>query len=347
MDIYQEPDPNIEYKCSDNTISKGFTLLMKWVMLTKEHPELHDKIKEYIRDRPKEINKQNEKGLTALMMASRYSNGDSTENTVKMLIEAEANVDLQNNDGWTALMLASRNSKTESTENTVKMLIEAKSNVNLQEKDGWTALMMTSRYSNGDSTENTVKMLIEAKANVDLQNNDGWTALIMASRYSNGDSTENTVKMLIEAKANVDLQNNDGWTALMMACRYSNGDSTENTVKMLIEADDNLTMNKIIENKIPSNIAELCLNKIYVKNYLKQRFTRSIVKHIPLIVSEFKLKYGTLSQKIITYNLELKNTNDKKSIYNIIHDKDNKIIDYLDIKNENDMSKLTEYVNLL
>jgi len=236
MDIYQEPDPNIEYKCSDNTISKGFTLLMKWVMLTKEHPELHDKIKEYIRDRPKEINKQN---------------------------------------------------------------------------------------------------------------NDGWTALMMACGYSNGDSTENTVKMLIEAKANIDLHNNNGWTALMMACRNSKTESTENTVKMLIEADDNLTMNKIIENKIPSNIAELCLNKIYVKNYLKQRFTRSIVKHIPLIVSEFKLKYGTLSQKIITYNLELKNTNDKKSIYNIIHDKDNKIIDYLDIKNENDMSKLTEYVNLL
>jgi len=310
MDIYQEPDPNIEYKCSDNTISKGFTLLMKWVMLTKEHPELHDKIKEYIRDHPKEINKQNEKGLTALMMASR-------------------------------------NSKTESTENTVKMLIEAKANVDLQEKDGWTALMMASRYSNGDSTENTVKMLIEAKANVDLQNNDGWTALMMACGYSNGDSTENTVKMLIEAKANIDLHNNNGWTALMMACRNSTTESTENTVKMLIEADDNLTMNKIIENKIPSNIAEPCLNKIYVKNYLKQRFTRSIVKHIPLIVSEFKLKYGTLSQKIITYNLELKNTNDKKSIYNIIHDKDNKIIDYLDIKNENDMSKLTEYVNLL
>jgi ankyrin repeat protein len=56
------------------------------------------------------------------MFASKYSK----ENTVKLLIDAGANLDIQNNDGWTALMFASRYS----TENTCKILIDSGAKVN-------------------------------------------------------------------------------------------------------------------------------------------------------------------------------------------------------------------------
>jgi len=126
LDIYKGPDPNIEYFCSNDAKSKGFTLLMKWVLLTKKCPHLNEKIKNYIKSHPKEINKKNEKGWTALMLASLNSRNKSNEETVKILIDAQCNLNLQNNNGWTALMMASRCSGSESTEGTVKMLIDAK-----------------------------------------------------------------------------------------------------------------------------------------------------------------------------------------------------------------------------
>ena len=69
-------------------------------------------------------------------------------------------------------MLASCNSKTESSEETVKILIEAGADVNLYEEDGWTALMLASRNSKTGSSEETVKILLEAGAIVTKETNE-------------------------------------------------------------------------------------------------------------------------------------------------------------------------------
>ena len=84
---------------------------------------------------------------------------------------------MQDKDDWTALHMASRYSNTDSTENTVRMLIGAGSDVNIPNKIGWTALQLASRYSNTDSTEKTARMLIDAGANIFLPNKSGQTAL--------------------------------------------------------------------------------------------------------------------------------------------------------------------------
>ena len=47
-DILALPDPNKEYWCTEYTKSTGFTLLMKWVLLTKKHNFLIDNIKELL-----------------------------------------------------------------------------------------------------------------------------------------------------------------------------------------------------------------------------------------------------------------------------------------------------------
>lgn len=41
-DLYAPPDPNNVYHCSSHRPSSGFTLLMKWCLLTNQHPELFE-----------------------------------------------------------------------------------------------------------------------------------------------------------------------------------------------------------------------------------------------------------------------------------------------------------------
>jgi hypothetical protein len=43
-DLFDVPDPKQEYACSQHTKSTGFTLVHKWVLLTKKHPELLEEI---------------------------------------------------------------------------------------------------------------------------------------------------------------------------------------------------------------------------------------------------------------------------------------------------------------
>ena len=79
------------YKCSSNTMSTGFTPLMTLVMSTRQNQQLLNHLHDVMGD----INQKNTEGWTALMYASRNSNTDSTEETVKMLIDAGADLNLQ------------------------------------------------------------------------------------------------------------------------------------------------------------------------------------------------------------------------------------------------------------
>ena len=83
-----------------------------------------DKLKEYILRNKKEINGKNEKGWTALHIATRNSKKINIVDIVNLLIENGANINLQNENGWTALMLASGYSNTDSNIETVKLLLE-------------------------------------------------------------------------------------------------------------------------------------------------------------------------------------------------------------------------------
>ena len=87
------PNSNKSFQCSPVTKSKGFTLLMKLVLMTN-NTEAVKLIKKIITNNPEEINKQNEKGWSALMLASRFSNRDSNIETVKLLLEAKSNPNL-------------------------------------------------------------------------------------------------------------------------------------------------------------------------------------------------------------------------------------------------------------
>ena len=103
--IFAKPNENASYNEHSWFSSTGWTKLMKWVLLTKENPIIEQKIKELVAKHPKEINKQNGNGFTALMIAVLNLNTLSTPTTVNTLLRAGAKVDIQNIYGKTILMM--------------------------------------------------------------------------------------------------------------------------------------------------------------------------------------------------------------------------------------------------
>jgi serine/threonine-protein phosphatase 6 regulatory ankyrin repeat subunit B len=114
------------------------------------------------------INRENEKGYTPLMLASENGREDIAE----FLIKKGADINTKSlKDGQTALILASENSHIE----IVKMLIKAGADVNAQNDEGQTSLMHASRL--GDIT---VKALISVGADVNAKDKNSKTPLMFA-----------------------------------------------------------------------------------------------------------------------------------------------------------------------
>lgn len=114
------PDHNKEYYYYKNNCCKGFTKLMKYVLLTKKNPAMENIIEKYITKHPEVIDIKSDKQFTAFFLACRNMNGCSTENTIKILIKAGANTDLRDINRSTAIfrVFNARNYET------VKLLIE-------------------------------------------------------------------------------------------------------------------------------------------------------------------------------------------------------------------------------
>jgi ankyrin repeat protein len=123
------------------------------------------------------------------MYASLFANENSSIETVKLLINNEANVNLQHNDSYTALIFVSQYSKRKSSTETVKLLIENEANLNMRDKYDRTALMLACRYPNENFS--TIKLLIKHRVINNLQNYNGNTAL-KERRLTD------TIKLLIE-----------------------------------------------------------------------------------------------------------------------------------------------------
>jgi ankyrin repeat protein len=72
------------YRCSKITSSRHFTKLMYLVINNKKYG--NDILRKYILENKEEINKKNNIGWTALMIAARNSNVDNNVETVKLQV---------------------------------------------------------------------------------------------------------------------------------------------------------------------------------------------------------------------------------------------------------------------
>ena len=201
-------DSDVKYNCSKYITSEKFNHLQKCVILTSKFKFLEIYIDLYLDVNLDFINYQNEKGWTALMLASQNSKHISTERTVEILLKHGANTNLKNEDGVTALMMAAGNSKTTSCEKTVNMILTKGTIINLQDKNSNSALMHASIDFKTNSTDNTLLMLLEHNADINLQNKDFDTALTLSVKNDDIYKRE-SIKLLLSKMKNYVIEIND------------------------------------------------------------------------------------------------------------------------------------------
>ena len=147
-------------------------------------------------DRGDNINKYHQ-GFTPLMLASEYSNNNSSLNAVKLLLDRGADINLKSTDKqYPALMLASQYSNSTSSLETVKLLLDRGADVNARNKYGYTALIIATQDSNSTSSLETVELLLDRGADVNPINNYGPNALMYAVQRS-----PNVTKLLLDRGA--------------------------------------------------------------------------------------------------------------------------------------------------
>lgn len=173
-----------------------------------------------------DVNAQNNKGETALMLACRKIG----KKTAKLLLNRGADVNLQAKDGRTALMEACSIGVIELVQGLVQLLIQAGANIDMQDNNGETALDKACGRSDWDIVELLIKnnAVLSERGRMELD-----YPLIQAVKY--GNLTE--VKRFLNFGANVNARNNfwewdgKGPTALMEACRHDRKEIAELLLK--------------------------------------------------------------------------------------------------------------------
>jgi len=117
-----------------------------------------------------ELNVKNNKGRTAIMMASDNDHADC----IKALAASGADVNAADADGVNAVMLAARGHA-----GCLAALKAAGANLNAKDSNGNTALMDAAVSGNREC----VRILIAGKADVNAKRADGTTALGLAKNY--------------------------------------------------------------------------------------------------------------------------------------------------------------------
>jgi ankyrin repeat protein len=145
-------------------------------------------------------------GMTAVMIAAE----DGRHESLLLLAENGANLDMQDDIGKTTVMLASENGRL----SCVKTLTKRGASLNAQDSRGWTAIMLAAQHGH----ISTVSLLADKSANVNLVNKNGQTALILAVKT--GD--ELCVKTLVEHGSKLLHTDNYGRTAAQEAERMGN-----------------------------------------------------------------------------------------------------------------------------
>ena len=346
------PDPNEEYTCVGTIRSKGFTLLMNLVLLTKKHFFLEDYLRKYVVENKDEVNNKNDKQFTALSLAIISNRFYSTIETVKILIDAGADVNSQDCLKCTPLIWAVRISDNILREIIVQMLIKAGADPNIKNDREKTVLMYIceQRFEHADYRvyiEYIIKILIDAGADLNLKDNEGMTAL-MLSCLTKDYRAENTIKLLIDAGADINILDNYGRTVLDYACNHVKNKCLENVVKLLVEADCDINLDQVIRiGERPKAVSTLLndhLTNQIIKMYIKSNNYVNVLGKIPYYNNEFKFKYGTMCQKIVKYKFDIGMKPDSE-IYNGIVKNDPNILDYLCINGAQQIYKLKEFVD--
>ncbi len=198
--------PALYYACTGGVLLRDDIANWDADRLMLEIPHLNDQSDtvKVLLDHGARVDLQEKEVMLALMFASVCG----LYKTVHMLLDHGAQVDLQDEDGMSALMEASMYGHIK----ILHMLLDHGAQVDLQREDGRSALMIASYCGHTE----IVRVLLDHGAQVDLQDKKGVSALIVASLCG----FFKTVHMLLDHGAQVDLQSKTGASALMSASYY-------------------------------------------------------------------------------------------------------------------------------
>ncbi|MDH5656751.1 MAG: ankyrin repeat domain-containing protein [Spirochaetia bacterium] len=155
-----------------------------------------------------EVNFQTRKGLTPLHNAAAYKREHIQ--ILDMLIKAGADVNMRNEEGAAPLHNATFGWGAQIQ--IVDILIQSGADVNVKNKSGTTPLLNAASSGRLD----IARMLIGSGAKVDERDMEGTTALLRATYYGNLDM----VRLLLSAGASARVIANDGTSPLMNSTRW-------------------------------------------------------------------------------------------------------------------------------
>ena len=93
------------------------SILIKYIFMTKQYPEIHQKIIELLKTDPSLVNKQTKLGITPLMCAVRFYKEYTTKKIIKILLEHGADINLrtrktEHNKQWNVFDIVTKFGKT-------------------------------------------------------------------------------------------------------------------------------------------------------------------------------------------------------------------------------------------
>lgn len=163
------------------------------------------RIKELVANKSTQIDEQNAKGETPLLIATHNNYIEAA----KLLIDEGADINIQDQIHDSPYLYAGAQGKTEIL---AYMLENAEPDQTVVNRYGGNALIPAAEKGH---LENVRLLLSDGRVDIDHQNDFGYTALIEAVALSDGSKVyQEIVKVLLNYKADQSLRDNSGNTAL-------------------------------------------------------------------------------------------------------------------------------------
>ena len=292
------------------------------------------------------LNQINKKGHNALTYAAIYS----PLNIFQKILDSNLNWDLKIEDKYgnnlimTILDIESQFWDSHFCQ-IIELLINKGVDVNKINKYGHTALILAIK---NNRPNDVVKLIFDKCNNVEFNDEKGINAL---SYFVARENLHMDICNLLLTSSNVDnllplqkqtplknaiLKNNSIliFKCISLNCRLTKKDMLDN-IKLIANLSSN--SQKILWEYYEKSI-------LYTRN--GEKFFKNLKKHLPLIINKMKFTPGNLGQTATEYNSKLRNSSNDK-VYVEITDKIPFLLDYLNIKNINELGKLDEFVNYI
>lgn len=227
----------------------------------------YDTIKYILNKQPDEIDKRNCFGKTAVLIGCENVHSDKRYETVKILIDAGADINISDNYQSTPLMKACSHSGGNINTSTVKLLIDNKADVNAENCDCMTPLMYACTHNDNIPI---INLLIDNKANVNVHNDNGESPLMIACKNNN----TNVVKFLLKNGSRVDALNQSCISVLQFVCEFG---CDNEIINIILDA----TINSRNQNKISKS--NRC---VYLNNSLEACIKNENIEMIKNLIEE-------------------------------------------------------------